>query len=164
MNPRHLFTPVALAMLWWLLTDGSPAAWVVGVPAVVGATWAAWSLGAGGLGTLSLRGLLLFMPLFLVESLRGGVDVARRTLTPRMRLKPGFVRYRTGLQRPAARMFFANCVCLLPGTLASDLEGDRIELHLLDSALDPEPEMQRLEKAVARLYRDDGGDLGGVLI
>ena len=161
LHPRYLFVPVALAALWWLLSDGAAGAWVIGVPAVIGAAWAAWSLGAGDLGTISLRGLLRFLPLFVLESVRGGVDVARRTLAARMDIQPGFAQFRTGLKKPAARVFFANCVCLLPGTLASDLDGDRIELHLLDSGIDPEPELRRLEESVARVYRDSVPDSGG---
>ena len=44
-----------------------------------------------------------------------------------------------------------NCVSLLPGTLAARLDGDQVELHLLDAGEDPEPELRRLEQAIARL-------------
>lgn len=154
LNPRYLLTPIALAALWWLLTKGQPGAWLVGVPAVIAAGWAAFSLGAGGRGTISLPGLLRLLSLFMWESLRGGIDVARRTLTPRMRIRPGFTQYRTGLDNFGARVFFTNCICLLPGTLAADLRDDRIEIHMLDSTSDPRAELERLERAVARVYRE----------
>jgi multicomponent Na+:H+ antiporter subunit E len=154
LNPRYLVTPVALAALWWLLTRSEPGAWLVGVPAVIAAGWAAWSLGAGGHSPISLSGLLRLLPLFIWESLRGGIDVARRTLAPNMRIRPGFIQYRTSLEHSSARVFFTNCVCLLPGTLAADLQDDRIRIHLLDSTLDPQAELERLEIAVARVYRE----------
>ena len=103
---------------------------------------------------MSLSGLIRLLPLFVWESLRGGIDVARRTLTPRMRIKPGFTQYRIRLERCSARVFFTNCVCLLPGTLAADLRDDRIEIHMLDSTVNPHAELERLERAIARVYRE----------
>ena len=158
---RHLFIPVALAALWWLLTGGEPGSWLVGVPAVAAAGWAAWSLRAGNRDPVSVTGLLRFLPLFIWESLRGGIDVARRTLTPQMPLQPGFIEYRTGLAQQNARVFFANSVCLLPGTLAADLRDDRLEIHTLDTELDTLSELARLERAVARVYRDRSAATGG---
>ena len=35
-----------IAGLWWLLTDGSPASWVIGLPAVAAAVWAGSANGA----------------------------------------------------------------------------------------------------------------------
>lgn len=143
-----------LAGLWWLLSGGDPASWVVGLPAVVAATWSAWRLGTGAGTSLSTIGLLRFLPLFAWESVRGGIDVARRTLAPRMRVRPGLVVYRIRLRRQDARVFFANCVCLLPGTLAADLRGDHLDVHLLEAGTDPAGELHRLERAVARVYPD----------
>ena len=45
-----------------------------------------------------------------------------------------------------------NCISLLPGTLAADLDGDRVVLHLLDTGVDPEPDLRRLEDAIAGLF------------
>ena len=45
-----------------------------------------------------------------------------------------------------------NCVSVLPGTLAARLDGDCVELHLLDDSVDPELELLRLEQAIARLF------------
>ena len=145
--------PLTLAALWWLLSNGAPGAWVVGAPVVLAASWSAWRLRTGQNMTMSLAGLLRLIPLFLWESLRGGIDVAGRTLAPRVRVRPGFTDYHTALRQPAARVFFANCVCLLPGTLTADLRGEHLHVHLLDSGVDAAAEMQRLERAVARVYR-----------
>ncbi len=146
-----------LAGLWWLLTGGAPASWVIGLPAVVAAAWVGGRLGGAAGAGLSPVGLLGFLPFFCWESLRGGVQVAVQTLAPRLRIAPGFSVYRVRLRGSRARVFFANCVCLLPGTLAVDLEADRLEIHLLDGRSDPSAELQRLELAVARIYRDEPG-------
>jgi len=150
---RHtLLTLAPLAGLWWLLSDADPTSWVIGLPAVAVAGWSARRLRPLGYGTIAVTGMLRFLPFFLWESLRGGSDVALRILRPRMRIRPGLTVYRTGLQRQDARVFFANCVCLVPGTLAADLDGDRLDIHLLDADSNPTAELQRLELAVSRIF------------
>jgi len=146
---------LAFAFLWWLLADGHQGSWMIGIPAVLAASWAAHALGSGGHLDISIPGLLRFFPFFIWESLRGGLDVARRTLAPRMRIEPGFTVFHTSLQNPSARLLFTNSMCLLPGTLAADLHNDRIEVHMLDATIDPQAELARLERSVALIYRED---------
>jgi multicomponent Na+:H+ antiporter subunit E len=151
---RGLFVRAALlAALWWLISQGQWDAWLIGLPAVVLATAASLGLSGTTGPRISLRGLLDFLRLFLQESVTGGVDVARRTLAPTLRVQPGFMEYRTRLQDPLARIVLVNSISLLPGTLAADLQEDRIELHLLDVSEDPEPQLQRLERAIAAAFR-----------
>ncbi len=147
-----LATAAGLGALWWLLTDGAAGSWLLGVPVVAAAAWSVRRLRPAGTGSLSLPGILRFVPFFLAESVRGGVDVALRTLAPRMRISPGFIDYRVGLARRDARVFFTNCVCLLPGTLALEQREDSLRLHLLDASRDATSELRRLEQAVARIY------------
>ena len=150
---RRMFSfLVFLAGLWWLLSDGATASWVVGLPAIAAASWAARRLSMNPSHVVSVRGILSFSPFFLWESLRGGVDVALRTLTPQMRIEPGFTEVYTELQRQDARVFMVNCINLLPGTLAADLDDHRLHIHLLDMAMDVEPELRRLERAIARIF------------
>ena len=59
----------------------------------------------------------VFVRFFLWESLRGPVDVALRTLTPKMRIQASFSEFRTRLQRPGAHVLLVYCMSLLPGTL-----------------------------------------------
>lgn len=150
---RHILMTVALlAGLWWLLTDGAQASWLIGVPVVLAAAWSLQRLRSDSKLSFSIIGLICFLPLFLRESLRGGIDVATRTLAPQMRVRPGFVTYTIRLQCDAARMFFINCVSLLPGTLAADFNDNQLTIHMLDERIDPEDELRRLEQAVLRIY------------
>jgi multicomponent Na+:H+ antiporter subunit E len=141
-----------LAVLWWLITGGRTDAWLVGLPAVVLAALAIGALGNKPPAGFSPMALPAFVILFLRDSLRGGLDVAWRTLGPKVRVTPGFRRYRLRIGHPAARVLLINCIGLLPGTLAADLDGDHAELHLLDTSVDPAPQLQQLEQAVARLF------------
>jgi multicomponent Na+:H+ antiporter subunit E len=141
-----------LAVLWWLITQGRMDAWLVGLPAVVLATLASVALDNEQRSGFSLAALPAFLILFLRDSVRGGLDVAWRTLGPKVRVAPGFLRYRLRVDHPAARVLLINCVSLLPGTLVADLDGDDAELHLLDIAVDPTPQLMQLEQAVGRLF------------
>ena len=148
---KTVVTLAALSGLWWLLSGGQVASWLIGLPVVVAAAWAVGRLNADQAKSVSLAGGLIFAVYFLRESIRGGIDVALRTLAPRMRIQPGFTVYHTQLKRREARVLFANCVSLLPGTLAADLNGDRLDVHLLNANVEAEEALVRLERAVSRL-------------
>ena len=150
--PGIMARTAAMAGIWWVITQGRADSWLVGAPAVAVATLASVQLSAHAGARFSLLGLLRFLAMFVVESVRGGVDVARRTLGYRLRIRPGFRRYRLHLHDPRARVLLVNCISLLPGTLASNLDGKHVEVHLLDAGEDPEPDLRRLEKAVAGLF------------
>ena len=145
-------TTAILAGLWWLIVQGRADAWLVGLPAVALAGLASIRLGSQPLPRLSLVGLFAFIGLFLRESVRGGIDVARRILGPALLIEPDFHSYHLRISHPAARVLLINCIGLLPGTLVADLDGDHAELHLLDTGVNPDPQLQRLEQAVARLF------------
>lgn len=141
-----------LAGLWWLITRGRPDAWLLGVPAVMLAAFVSIRLGSPVRPGINPRALPAFVALFLRESLRGGLDVARRTLGPKLDITPGFYSYQLQTTHPAARVLLINCIGLLPGTLAADLDGDRADLHLLDTSQNPGPQLRRLEQAIGRLF------------
>ena len=149
---QMLATAGLLACLWWLLSGGAPSSWVIGIPAVLLGGWWLQRLRPAGSSALSISGLLVFVPFFIWQSLRGGLDVARRTLVPRMRIHPGLAVYAIRLQHPPARVFFVNCVSLLPGTLAAEITGDELTVHLLDDRADPAGELEHLEHAVSRIF------------
>ena len=75
-----------------------------------------------------------------------------RILKPDVQIQPGFSQYRLNLDNRHARVLFINSISLLPGTLSVDLEGDYLELHLLDMRQDPVPQMQQLEHAIRRMF------------
>lgn len=151
---RRLLALLVLAaifsLLWWALTEGEPA-WGVGAPVILLATVAAWRLRLPGRVRLSLAGTLRFLPYFVWQSLRGGVDVARRALDPRLPLDPALLVYRLRLPPGPARVFLADVVSLLPGTLSAELAGDRLRLHVLDRASAPAA-VRELEGRVGALF------------
>ena len=147
-----LLSIAGLAGLWWLLSGGGASSWLIGVPVVLAAAWASRRLGGMAAPGLSISGLARLLPFFLRESVRGGVDVARRVLVVPMRIAPGFATYPLRLRHPGARLLFANSVSLLPGTLSVDLRDDCLAIHALDRDSDFASELRRVESAVGRVF------------
>ena len=143
---------VTAALVWLLLSGDAWQSWLVGLPAVLLAAWSAVRLRGADQARIHLTGLLRFLPLFVRESVLGGIDVVSRVMRPTMRIAPGFLDYRIRLSQPSARLLFINTLSLLPGTLASDLDGDKLRIHALDREEDLEQEMTRLEQSVAAVY------------
>ena len=152
-----LIPGLALLSLWWLLSGGAPGSWLVGLPAIALALWALRSENRPANVRPSPVGLLRFLPFFVAASMRGGWDVAKRTLAPSLRVDPGLITFRTLLQHTESRLLFVNCVSLLPGTLAADLTDDELRIHVLDVGMDNDGELQRLEQAVARVFHERVG-------
>lgn len=143
-----------LALLWFVLTGGAGSSWLVGLPTIAAALLLArrvehltspWRLDPAG--------VLHFVTYFVRESVRGGIDVAGRVSARRLRVAPGFVRYR--LRLPAdgpARALFALSASLLPGTLVAAMGEHEVLIHALDAKAPVADELAALEQRVAGLF------------
>lgn len=138
------------AVLWWALSAGR--GWGFGLVAVVLTTAGVlWLLPPRPLGW-RWRRLPGFAGFFLWQSLRGGVDVARRALRWELALEPVLLSYRCRLRGGIALSLFANTISLLPGSLTADLNGRELLIHCLSSSATLEQELRELEEQVARLF------------
>lgn len=145
---------LVFAALWLVIAGDDPSSWIIGLPTVLFASWSSLRLSPDRPGDsgLKLVGLARFLPYFVIESVRGGVDVAARVLRPRLKIDPGFVRYEPRLAHPVARVVFLDSVSLLPGTLSADLRDGIVEVHALDVSTDLKPALLSLERLVGRLF------------
>ena len=154
------FRAVLFALLWWILTEGATNSWLVGVPVVLLAVLASEVLLPGV--SWSLPGAVRFVPFFLWHSLYGGVDVARRALHPRLPISPELFDYRWRLPPGLPRVFMANTVSLLPGTLSAELDEEHLRVHVLDQTGTFVSGLAVVEARVARLFGlrlvADGGE------
>jgi multicomponent Na+:H+ antiporter subunit E len=141
---------VLFALLWWILTDGAMGSWLVGVPVVLFTTLVSVVLLPQF--SWSLPGIARFVPFFLWRSLYGGVDVARRALHPRLPISPRLFDYRWRLPQGLPRVFMANTVSLLPGTLSAELDEEHLRVHVLDETRVITRELEVLEEKVARVF------------
>ncbi len=143
---------LAFSLLWWILTEGYPGAWSFGLPVIVLAFLVSMALPTAGDWTWRLPQLLRFAFFFLGQSLRGGIDVARRALHPRLPIAPQLLEYRLRLAEGPARIFFADALSLLPGTCSVMLRGDALQMHVLDGSQPVEQALRRVEGEVAGLF------------
>jgi multicomponent Na+:H+ antiporter subunit E len=138
-------------LLWWVITEGA-GGWAVGLPVIALAVAASHFLQPPRQLRLRPLGVLRFTAFFLVQSLRAGFDVALRALRPRMRLAPALQEYRLQLPAGPARVFLADTMSLLPGTLSTELRDDYLCLHVLDARLPVEADLRQVEVRVADLF------------
>ena len=138
------------AIMWWALTDGTAGSWWIGVPAVAGATVVSVAM----LPPLGLvwREVIGFVPFFLWHSLKGGADVARRAFHPRMPIAPELIEYPLRLPPGLSQVTMINITSLLPGTLGTEIEGQVLKVHVLDSRGDFLTGLKVLEQRVGRLW------------
>ena len=74
----------------------------------------------------------IYIFVFLNELIKSNLDVARRVISPKLPINPGFVEVKTELKSKLGRMILTNSITLTPGTFTVELTGDTIFIHWLD--------------------------------
>jgi multicomponent Na+:H+ antiporter subunit E len=121
-----------LALWLVLMPSAKPADLAFGLFAALLATWASAILLPADHGHIRLYRLAALLPHFLWESIKAGIDVARRAFDPALPLDPGFVRYRTDMPAGFACNTFATFTSLMPGSLPCGEEDGMLVYHALD--------------------------------
>ncbi|MEA3639704.1 MAG: DUF1576 domain-containing protein [Lamprobacter sp.] len=124
--------------------------------ATVMATWVSlWVLPPGS-RPWRLSALMALIGRFLVQSVVGGIDVARRAFDPRLPLRPGYIVFATSLRRPHQRAILQTFASATPGAIAAgtDAEG-RLVFHCLDTGAPIAQGLAQDERLLLRLYREE---------
>ncbi len=140
------------AALWALLSGNTWHDFALIAAIVLAAVATSFALWPPGTWKWRLVPLLKFVPFFLRESLAGGIDVARRALSPGLPLQPRLIDHPLGLRTEAARVFFSWVVSLLPGTASVSLFPDSLRVHVLDHRLPVPEKLRQLEDHVAAMF------------
>ncbi len=122
-------------MLVWLALNGLSGL-VAGVPAaLLAAAIGAWFVGGQAYPWRPWR-WLIFSGFFLLESIKGGSDVAWRAMNPALKIQPELVHHDIELPDGLPTTLLTSLLSLLPGTLSVRLfEADRaLILHALTPA------------------------------
>lgn len=153
---RQAFAPSSLvrlliyAGLWWVLTEGDIVAWFWGVPAILAA--ALLNPFPTPLWRLNPFGVMRFVPIFIGYSLRSAVDVGGRAIHPGRPLRPALIDYPWRLPSVSSRVFFANLINLMPGTLCVREAERAVTVHILGGTTGTHTRLARLEYHVATLF------------
>jgi len=151
MRSAAIWRGASFFLLWMLLMQSmKPADLAIGVLASVGATWVSLRLLPPSSGCLRFGKLLALLPHFVWESVLAGVDVARRALSPRMSLSPGFITCPLTFPPGFARNTFATITSNLPGSVATgDAEGELV-YHCLDVTAPVVEQLWKEERLLAK--------------
>ncbi len=148
---RQAYIVVPAAALWLVLAAGEPSSLLIGVPAIAGACWLYLRSAKRPPAAWRLWPALRFAAFFVVGSIRGAIDIAGRTLRPKLAIDPVRFSYPTALESAGERMLLAATVTLMPGTAATAVGDSWIGIHSL--VPDPEvvDEIERCEALVSAL-------------
>ncbi len=135
---RDRVVPFLLLLLFWLILtpELSLAAFVIGVgvstavvvfcrdilftrtelPLYSPRTWPRFAL-------LALR--------LLLEIVKANIEVAVTVLSPRLPIRPRFVRIPLAIKGEFTRAVYANCITITPGSLAVEIEEQQMLVHTL---------------------------------
>ena len=159
--------PVAVWRVWGPLTLSLLAFWLIMVEGQLNGLWFAVPVVAMALlvrrvmpipialRNVSIVHFIAFVPYFLWQSLIGGIDVTWRAFHPKLPVFPNIYAYSYRLRSEGARVFMAQIISLMPGTLACLVGEHRLIVHVLS-----EPrkkfvsETAVLEEKVARIFRE----------
>ena len=71
--------------------------------------------------------------LILIKNLIiSNLQIAKRILSPDMRLNPAIVKIKTELKSDWKKLLLANSITLTPGTLTLDIKDDMLYIHILE--------------------------------
>lgn len=152
---RRLAGSVAV---WTVLAEGALPLDLLSALTVVAATLASLALVPRARTRLHPVAAARFCAFFLLQSVRGGWDVARRALDPRLPLSPDFIEHPLRLKEDGARVLFVLTATLLPGTASVELKPQSLRLHVLDRRLPTGRVLAELERHVAAML-EGAGDL-----
>jgi multicomponent Na+:H+ antiporter subunit E len=142
---------VVFTVLWWILVEGDLAKPVLSLAIILAAAGASLALLPPSNPRWRARALVPLAGYFMLQSVLGGLDVARRALAPAMPIQPALVRFPLRLPAGFPTVLFAWLVSLTPGSASVHVEGTELTVHVLDERLPVERTLRALEARVAAL-------------
>lgn len=152
LSRQNLTSLVLCTTLWLVIAEFEPSSVTLAVPVIaIAALTMAGLTRVQGL-RLSLVQAVYFAMFFLRNSVAGGLDVARRALSPSLPVDPGFIEYPLRIPAGPARVFFCHVVSQTPGTYVADFTDNGLLVHVINRSQANEPNLRQLETRVARLF------------
>jgi len=155
-SPRFARWRWALGIFWplwgvWLALNGTAGLAAGIAAAALAALVGAWLVPGAAHPWRPLQ-LLPFGAFFMRQSLRGGIDVARRALHPRLPVSPCWIEHPIWLPPGQPRTLMIGVVSLLPGSLSAELDPLADVLHVHNLARDTDPGLEALQVRIGALF------------
>lgn len=119
------------ALLWIILAGATAEALPYGAVAVFAATLLSLRLYPADLPGVVAWRVATFLPRFLLQSVLGGLDVARRAVDPRLPVVPGWVELNLANRHAEANVLVGGVMSIMPGTLAAGPGDGTMAVHVL---------------------------------
>lgn len=146
---------IVLAAVWLVLAGTTFEAIAAGV--VLAPLALALSLKLLPAGTpVRLWPIVRLVPHFVIQSLSGGMDVARRAFAPRVPLDPDWIEIDIDLPQ-GGRVALGSELSLMPGTLSAGTSEGRMLVHVLDRGQDVESAIREEERRLRLAIRRSDG-------
>ncbi|MBY6362741.1 Na+/H+ antiporter subunit E [Rhodococcoides corynebacterioides] len=146
----------ALALLWWLLTQGD-GLWYYGIPVVVAATAVSLLVSRPTRRDrhpwpARLRAGVGVVRWFLVHSVTGGLDVGRRVVGRRLDIDPVDDHVPVRVASAVGRVLLADLGSLTPGSLSVDLTPTGLDVHVLHREMPVREQLAELDALLVTLF------------
>lgn len=127
---------LAMAAVWYLWSGhNEPHLLVIGGLSVLLCLWIVHRMGIddeeGAPAELGIRPFTSYMPWLAKEIVVSNIEVTKTVLSPEMNLKRNMIEVEARQKTELGRVILANSITLTPGTVAVNMEGDRILVHAL---------------------------------
>lgn len=133
-----------MTSVWVVLAGTGVEAVAVGLVLVPLALALSLKLLPGGV-PVRVWSTMRLLPHFVLKSVIGGIDVARRAFDPRLPLNPGWIDIRVDLPE-GGRVALGGELSLMPGTLSAGTSDGRLLVHVLDRDQDVESAIREEER------------------
>jgi multicomponent Na+:H+ antiporter subunit E len=144
---------VLFGALWSVLAGADwshPAMAVATVAAATAASLVLWRPAARRLQWGAVPALLLF---FLWNSVKGGIDVARRVFSPSLPIRPEVIDYHCTIDHEGGRVLFVWMIGLMPGTAGVGWgERGRVPVHVIDRGMYNADDLRCLENRLLAVF------------
>lgn len=143
--------PVFSFVLWltWLLAVGSvsPGSLLLGAVLALGLPWLFRAFWPEAPALQSLGAMIRYVWIVGFDIVVANLIVAKLIVGPSKRLRPDWLEIPLEIEHPYAISILASTISLTPGTVSSNLSGDRKTLlvHSLDCP-DPDAEIKRIKR------------------
>jgi multicomponent Na+:H+ antiporter subunit E len=138
--------------LWWVLVEGRLDAPFIAALVVGAATGASLVLKPPARVRWKPLAIIPLAGYFLLQSLQGGIDIARRALAPSLPIRPALLTVELRLPGGFPIVLYAWLVSLTPGSASVQVTGRTLIVHVLDERLPVENGLRELERRVGRIF------------
>lgn len=143
-----------LALLWWILAEGQAGSLPLAAAGIALALYASLRFQRQARHRISVRGVLAFAAGFLLNSVRGGLQVARLAFSRAGPRHASTLTYPLASDDQLQHVLLVVAIGLMPGSVGVALERDLLRIHVIDVRVPVLDAVRATERSIARMFRE----------